>query len=146
MSTGHPALHHILHNFGIDIVLTQSNTSCMTKGMRWNRRHQLRLSLRVLSSICTPAVSVTSDLYQNYSECRQLLRGLTDRFRSIFNAPHKRLWILASVLATSSTKENVVYSSFHFQGTRRILNIPVSIQPCEGKMLFDFWYFKKAFH
>ena len=37
--------HHILHNFGIDIVLTQSGTSRMTKGMRWNRRHQLRLSL-----------------------------------------------------------------------------------------------------
>ena len=26
--------HHILHNFGIDIVLTQSGTSRMTKGMR----------------------------------------------------------------------------------------------------------------
>ena len=37
--------HHILHNFGIDVVFTQSGTSRMTKGMRWNRRHQLRLSL-----------------------------------------------------------------------------------------------------
>ena len=36
---------HILHSFGIDIVLTQSGTSRMTKSMRWNGRHQLRLSL-----------------------------------------------------------------------------------------------------
>ena len=45
----------------------------------------------MLASIRTPAVSVTSDLYQNYSECRQLLSKHTDRFRSIFNAPHKKL-------------------------------------------------------
>ena len=37
--------HHILHDLWIDVVFTQSGTSRMTKGMRWNRRHQLRLSL-----------------------------------------------------------------------------------------------------
>ena len=31
--------HHILHNFGIDIVLTQSGTSRMTKGMQYVMGH-----------------------------------------------------------------------------------------------------------
>ena len=45
----------------------------------------------MLASIHTPAVNVTINLYQNYSECQQLLSKHTDRFRSIFNAPHKKL-------------------------------------------------------
>ena len=121
-------------------LLSVHSTFCLDF-LRW-----FSIPFGVLASICTPAVNVTINLYQNYSECRQLLSKHTDRFRSIFNAPHKKLWILASVLATFSIKENMVYSSFNFQDTRRILNIPSSIQPCEGKMLFDFWNFKKSFH
>ena len=100
----------------------------------------------VLASIHTPAVNVTINLYQNYSECQQLLSKHTGPFSSIFNAPHKKLWILASVLATFFYKGKIWCTAHSiFQGTRRILNIPSSIQPCEGKMLFDFWNFKNPF-
>ena len=82
---------------------------------------------------------------RNLSEYWQLLLKHTSRCRSIFGF-HILLSDTAVESCVTFKPERHPYSSFNFQGTRRILNIPSSIQPCEGKMLFDFWNFKKSFH